>query len=148
MKNFLKRSVLPLMLLAMAFLMPPVQTQAQTSLISTNNGTVLDTVTNTGVRIMATKFTGFRETITAVILITKLTGTQGGTMVPVGSNDGVTYSDISQISKDTVTVGTGATVTKAYSFARGYQWYGVQWTGTGTMASTIQGKAIARKQTD
>lgn len=143
MKSFIKRSLLLFSVLAMAFV-----TQAQTSLISTNNSTALDTVTNTGVRIMSTKFTGFRETITAVILITKISGTQGGSMVPVGSNDGVTYTDISQVTKDTVTVGTGATVTKAYSFARGYQYYGVQWTGTGTMASTIQGKAIARKQTD
>lgn len=143
MKNYLKRSLLLVSVLAMAFM-----THAQTSLLSNTSGGSLDTVTNTGVRVMATKFTGFKETITAVVLITKISGTQGGTMVPVGSNDGVTFTDISQLNKDTVTVANVATVTKAYSFARGYQWYGVQWTGTGTMASSIQGKAIARKQTD
>lgn len=143
MKKFLKRSLLLFSVLAMAFIAP-----AQTSLLSNTSGGSLDTVTNTGVRVMATKFTGFRETITAIVLITKISGTQGGTMVPVGSNDGVTFTDISQATKDTVTVANAATVTKAYSFQRGYQWYGVQWTGTGTMAGSIQGKAIARKQTD
>jgi len=122
--------------------------QAQTSLISTNNSTSLDTVTNTGVRIMASKLTGYRETITATVVITKISGTQGGTMVPVASNDGVNWHDISQATKDTVTVPNQASFIKGYSFQRGWQWYGVQWTGTGTMASSISGKLIGRKQTD
>lgn len=123
------------------------QSQAQTSLISTNNTKALDTVTNTGVRIMAVRVGGFKETVTATVIITKISGTQGGTMVPVGSDDGVTFHDISQISKDTVTVANAST-SKGYSFQKGWGWYGVQWTGTGTMVGSISAKLIARKSTD
>lgn len=143
MKNYLKRTSLAICLLAMAFVSP-----AQTSLLSTTSGGVLDTVTNTGVRIMALNTTGYKETITATVLITKISGTQGGTMVPVGTDDGVNWHDISQLTKDTVTVPNQATYIKGYSFQRGWKYYGVQWTGTGTMASSISGKLVARKPTD
>lgn len=143
MKNYLKRTMLGLCLMAVAF-----AGSAQMSLLSQTSGGVLDTVTNTGVRIMGLNTVGYKETITATVLITKISGTQAGTMVPVGSNDGVNWADISQVTKDTVTVPNSATYVKNYSFLKGYKWYGVQWTGTGTMASSIAGKLVARKQTD
>lgn len=143
MKNYFKRTSLAICLLAMAFVSP-----AQTSLLSQTSGGVLDTVTNTGVRIMALNTTGYKETITATVLITKISGTQGGTMVPVGTDDGVNWHDISQLTKDTVTVPNQATYIKGYSFQRGWKYYGVQWTDTGTMASSISGKLVARKPTD
>lgn len=143
MKNYLKRTLLAVCLIAVAFV-----GYAQTSLLSQTSGGVLDTVTNTGVRIMALNTIGYKETITATILLTKISGTQGGTMVPVGSDDGVNWNDISQATKDTVTVPNQATYVKGYSFQRGWKWYGVQWTGTGTMASSIAGKLVARKPTD
>jgi hypothetical protein len=121
---------------------------AQTPLLSTTSGNALDTVTNTGVRIMALNTVGYKETVTATVVITKISGTQGGTMVPVASNDGTNWHDISQISKDTVTVPNQASYVKGYSFQRGWKWYGVQWTGTGTMSGSISGKLVARKQTD
>lgn len=148
MKSILKHTLWVAAFIATAFMLSPSPAQAQTTLLSTTSSGSLDTVTNTGVRIMATKLTGFRETITATIVITKISGTQGGTMVPVGSDDGVNWHDISQITKDTVTVPNQASYIKGYSFQRGWQWYGVQWTGTGTMASSISGKLNARKQTD
>lgn len=143
MKALFKISLLALCLIAASFV-----GRAQTSLLSTTSGGVLDTVTNTGVRIMALNTVGYKETITAAVLITKISGTQGGTIVPVGSEDGVNWLDISQASKDTVTVPNQATYVKGYSFQRGWKWYGVQWTGTGTMASSISGKLVARKPTD
>jgi len=143
MKKYLKNTFLAVCLLATAFV-----GSAQTSLISTSNSTALDTVTNTGVRIMGLNTVGYKETITATIVITKISGTQGGTMVPVGSDDGTNWHDISQISKDTVTVPNQASYIKGYSFQRGWKWYGVQYTGTGTMASSIAGKLVARKTTD
>jgi hypothetical protein len=143
MKKYLKSTFLAICLVAMAFV-----GSAQTSLISTNNSTTLDTVTNTGVRIMGLNTVGYKETITATIVITKISGTQGGTMVPVGSDDGTNWHDISQVTKDTVTVPNQASYIKGYSFQRGWKWYGVQWTGTGTMAGSISGKLVARRTTD
>src|SRR5690348_11028543 len=103
----------------------PIESGAQTTMISTSNSTSLDTVTNTGSKILAVKFTGYRETITATINVTKISGTLAGTMVPVGSNDGTNFYDISQASLDTFTVANTASQGKAYSFRRGFQWYGV-----------------------
>lgn len=142
MKTHLKASFLAVCLLAMAF-----AGSAQSSLLSTTSGGVLDTVTNTGVRIMGINTIGYKETITATVVITKISGTNGGTMVPVGSDDGTNWHDISQITKDTVTVPNGNLI-KGYSFQKGWKWYGVQWTGTGTMSGSISGKLVARKQTD
>lgn len=143
MKLNIKSIFLASCLMAMAFV-----TQAQTTLVSNSNGSGLDTVTNTGVKIMSVKLTGFRETVTATVLFTKLTGTMGGTAVPVGSDDGVNWHDISQIAKDTVTVPNSTTFAKGFNFQRGWGYYGIQWTGTGTMAATMAGKLIARKSTD
>lgn len=143
MKKYLKASFLAVCLLAVAFI-----GSAQTSMRSQTSGGVLDTVTNTGIRIMGLNIVGYKETVTATVLLTKISGTQGGTMVPVGSDDGVNWNDISQLSKDTVTVPNQATYIKGYSFQRGWKWYGVQWTGTGTMASSISATLVARKPTD
>lgn len=142
MKTHLKASFLAICLLAMAF-----AGSAQSSLLSTTSGGALDTVTNTGVRIMGINTIGYKATITATVVLTKISGTNGGTMVPVGSDDGVNWHDISQITKDTVTVPNGNLI-KGYSFQPGWKWYGVQWTGTGTMSGSISGKLVARKQTD
>lgn len=143
MKKHLKSTFLAVCLIAMAFV-----GSAQTSLLSQTSGGVLDTVTNTGVRIMGVNTVGYKQTITATVVITKISGTQGGTMVPVGSDDGTNWHDISQITKDTVTVPNQAAYIKGYSFQPGWKWYGVQWTGTGTMAGSISGKLVARKTTD
>lgn len=134
--------------IAMAAVFLPDKAQAQTSLLSQTSGGVLDTVTNTGVRIMGLNTVGYKETITATVVVTKISGTQGGTMIPVGSNDGVNWHTIAQLSKDTITVPNQASFITGYTLQRGWKWYGVQWTGTGTMASSISGKLVARKPTD
>lgn len=148
MKNYIKRFSVIAMLLCFAMTFPASQTQAQTSLISPGNGSGLDTVTNTGVKTLWVKITGYRETVTATINVTKISGTLGGTMIPIASNDGVNFYDVSQRSADTVTVANVTAQGKNYSYPRGYQYYGVQWTGTGTMSGSFNGKLIARKTSD
>lgn len=143
MKTYFKSILLAVCLLATAF-----AGSAQSPLLSTASGNPLDTVTNTGVRIMGLNTVGYKETVTATIVITKISGAQGGTMVPVASDDGTNWHDISQISKDTVTVPNVASYIKGYNFQKGWKYYGVQWTGTGTMSGSISGKLVARKPTD
>lgn len=123
---------------------------AQTTLISTNNGLSVDTVTNTGVRILSAKVVGYRSTVTITANLTKISGTLGGTLVPVVSNDGVKYYEApSYTASDTAfTVTNVAAQGKAYQCKLGYQYYGVQWTGTGTMSGSITASLIARRPND
>lgn len=143
MKQYLKQIALAIFLMSMV-----IVGSAQTNLLSTTSGGALDTVTNTGVRIMGLNTVGFKETVTATVVITRISGAQGGTMIPVGSDDGTNWHSIALLSKDTVTVPNQASFITGYNFQRGWKWYGVQWTGTGTMASSISGKLVARKTTD
>lgn len=122
--------------------------QAQVPLISPGNSLSKDTVTNTGVKTLVKQVTGYKETVVVVASLTKISGTLGGKLVPIASLDGVTYLDVSAASKDTLTVADAASQSKGYVLPRGYQFYGVQWTGTGTMSGSFTGKLIARKQTD
>lgn len=142
----MKKSVFISFLAVAAFMLPAIQSSAQVSLLSAT-GYTLDTVTNTSVKIMAKQVKGYQETVTVQVNLIKISGTMGGTMVPVASNDGVKYYDISQKSSDTVTVANVATAGKNYSLVRGYLYYGVQWTGTGTMSASIGGTLVARKAT-
>jgi hypothetical protein len=143
MKSLFKISLFAICLIAMSF-----AGQAQTVLISNGNGTGLDSVTNAGVKILSKVLTGYRETVTATIAVTKISGTLGGTIIPVGSDDGVNFHSIAQVTKDTVTVPNSATYTYGVSFQRGWRYYGIQWTGTGTMVGSFSGTLVARKTTD
>lgn len=144
MKNFL----LMAMILSMAFMFPPAETNAQTTLVSPVYGNPSDTVTNTAANYLYVKITGYRETVTITTNLTKISGTLGGTLVPIGSNDGVNFYDISQKSSDTVTVANVAAQGKAYVCAKGFQYYGVRWTGTGTMSGSFTGTLIGRRPGD
>lgn len=143
----MKKILLLTAMIAVFMAMAP-DLKAQTALISPTYGNPLDTVVNTAVKVLWVKVTGYRETVTITANLTKISGTMGGTLVPIGSNDGVNFYDISQKGSDTVTVANVATAGKAYNCQRGYQYYGVQWTGTGTMSASISGKLIARRISD
>lgn len=148
MKRYLKTSFLLSMAVTIALVLPSVETQAQVSLTSPTYGNTKDTVTNTGVKTLYKQVTGFRETIVVVASLTKITGTLGGKLVPIASLDGTTFLDISAVAKDTLTVADAASQSKGYVMPRGYQYYGVQWTGTGSMSGSFTGKLLARKSTD
>jgi hypothetical protein len=147
MKKFLKLFTFMAMALSLMLTLPAVHSQAQSTLISPVYGNSLDTVTNTGVKVLWLQLQGYRETVTATINITKISGTLGGTLIPIASNDGVNFYQTAAIT----TADTAYTVTnvaaqgKNYNFPRGYAYYGVQWTGTGTMSGSFNGKLIGRK---
>lgn len=122
--------------------------QAQVALVSPGNGLTKDTITNTGVKTLVKQVTGFKETVVVVASLTKISGTLGGKLVPIASLDGTTYIDVSLVARDTLTAADAASQSKAYAMPRGYQYYGVQWTGTGTMSGSFTGKVLARKSTD
>ena len=123
------------------------ETKAQYALISPTYGNPLDTVTNTGSKVLWKKITGDKTTVTVTVNITSISGTLGGTVIPIVSNDGVNFYNgtANTISDSAYTVTNTASQGKAYTMKRGFQYYGVQWTGTGTMVGSFSGTIVARK---
>lgn len=117
-----------------------ISASAQTSLYGTN-GYVRDTVTNTGAKVLFTRVTGGQAYISIQVDITKISGTLGGTLTIVASNDGVTYYDIGNLTtenRDTAyTVTNTASQGYIYRCKPGFKYYGVRWTGTGTMSGSF-----------
>jgi hypothetical protein len=117
-----------------------INVSAQTSLYGTN-GYVRDTVTNTGAKVLFTRVTGGQAYISIQVDITKISGTLGGTLTIVASNDGVTYYDIGNLTtenRDTAyTVTNTASQGYIYRCKPGFKYYGVRWTGTGTMSGSF-----------
>ncbi len=119
--------------------------QAQVTLISTNNGTSKDTVTNTGNRILMANTVGYKATIGIQVDVTKISGTLGGTLIPVASNDGVTFY---AAGSGSLTVTDVASQGILFAPPLGYKYYGVKWTGTGTMAGSFVATMITRRLSD
>lgn len=134
-------------LIAIAMLATSYQSSAQVILISTGNSLAKDTVTNTGVKILATKLPGYQETVTLSFQTVNISGTQGGTAIPVASNDGVNYYSCGVVFGPTSVTVSSTALGGVFDVPRGYSYYGVQWTGTGTMSGSITGKLVSRKTT-
>lgn len=126
--------------MAAAFIAASPPAQAQTSLLGAN-GLTRDTVTNTATKILANRPPVYTMAITIQVDITKISGTLGGTLTPVVSNDGTTYYSVSSTtSRDTAYTVPDASGGYAYNMPLGWRYYGVRWTGSGTMAGSFTAK--------
>jgi hypothetical protein len=130
-------------------------------------GNAVDTVDNTESITKYVKVQNSNNNISIQVVITKISGTVGGTVIPVASNDGVNFVDISRPSiaatslrpsyKDTLTPTNQTTNTKIYTFTKAtatdagtseygpYLYYGIKYTGTGTMSAKFKAYAVGRK---
>jgi hypothetical protein len=140
----MRKFVLSAFIALIAFVAPPKQSAAQVSLISTGNSLAKDTVTNTAVKVLVTKVPGYQATVGIQVNVTKISGTLAGTIIPVASIDGVTYFPAGSGTFTATDVASQGTL---FAPPLGYLYYGVQWTGTGTMSGSITAKLIARKPT-
>lgn len=123
----------------------PLVTQAQTSLISTGNSLARDTVTNTATKTWALAVTSAPKTITIQVDYTKISGTLAGSITPVASNDGATFWSVSsRVTRDTTLAVGNASGGYNYSMPPGWRYYGIQWTGTGTMSGSLVAKLSAK----
>lgn len=130
------------------FAFAPIKSEAQNSLISLGNSLAKDTVTNTAAKQWVKKLPGYNETIGVQLVVTKISGTLGGTIIPVVSNDGVTWSQSSVVSGSTSFTVTDVTSQNVVFYpSRGFLYYGFQWTGTGTMSGSAVGTEVNRKST-
>ena len=99
-------------------------------------GNALDTVTNAGSRSTASYTTGswyYGKTVNAHVIVTKISGTVGGSIGLYGSMDGTNWT-----VTETVTTATDATNNYFISTTKRYKYYKVMWTGTGTMAASMK----------
>lgn len=120
------------------------QTEGVTrSMISVANGTVLDTVNNTGVRSQLLRVPGSYSAVTIVSTVTEISGTTAGTVKLWGSLDGTNYAlvDSNYFSPaDQVAAQSYAWQVKPSTFT----YYKVIYTGAGTMSAKLATKILRR----
>lgn len=110
-------------------------------LFSQSNSKVLDTVTDAGTRVLYVAVIGKPSTVRIDYTCTKISGTVGGLITPVVSNDAVKWYRAAVIADSNhVTPTNVASQGSALYPYSGFRFYGVQWTGTGTMAASIHSK--------
>lgn len=133
---------------------------------STDSSLTEGYVANTASKIMAIKVKSAWDNVSFQAVITKVSGTVGGTAILVGSDDGVNFVTISRPSiaitalrpafTDTLTPTNVTTNTRVWVLSNSvqtdgntpvtapYLWYGIKYTGTGTMVAKIKGFAVLR----
>jgi hypothetical protein len=105
-----------------------------------NFGNTIDTVVNTGTAYVDITVNGVYEVSSFQAVITKISGTVGGTVILQGSLDGTNFN---AVGADTL-VPTDVT-TNSHVFVNlhsPYKYYRLLITGTGTMSAKISGKAF------
>lgn len=121
--------------------------QAQTTanvLKSTPTHVPTDTVVNTGVKNQyTTPISGFADVLTFQYVITKISGTVGGSLLLQGSIDGTNYVNIgSAVTPTDVALQSGTFALTAHNYIT----YRLNYTGAGTMSAKLNGYWIARKR--
>lgn len=144
MKNLIKL----LLISFVGLLIGITQTFGQSAQNMTGNG---DTITNSGTKTNTLKVTSDYGKISIQSVVTRLSGTAGGTITLQVSNDGSNW----------VSIDTGAVVSKKYTYTvtntttqstmftiyrPAYLYYRVSYTGTGTMSCRMSSYLIARKE--
>lgn len=122
------------------------QTSGLVNLKSTTTTKTKDTVTNAGTRIQRLLIKG-RNELTAQVTITKISGTVGGSVGLYGSVDNVGYTLIgsAQTPTDVATQTLSFNVNPYAGTAPGtYQYYQINYTGTGTMAASFMTPVLYR----
>lgn len=124
---------------------------------TTYTSLTLDTVTNTGSNSVTLQVQNWYKTVTIQPVITKISGTVGGTVTLQGSNNGSNYVTIdSHFIKSPVpfTYGTAVTytptdvTTNTTAFViKGspYAYYRVSYTGTGTMSASLKAYLLPQR---
>lgn len=107
------------------------------------------TVTNTGTATLTSLVKGSQSVVTVEYVMTKVSGTIGGTATLQGSVNGIAYSNVPvKVIKGEVNSFTNTDITSnSYVWVvepSPYQYYRVSVAGTGTMVGTISGAVLVR----
>jgi hypothetical protein len=116
------------------------------TLYSETHGKTVDTVTNTGVRIVAIPNTPqYFDAGGIQARVDKISGTGAGVIRAVASYDGVNFFRI--IPTDSLNVTNVTTAYKAFVLTSyPYNYVGISYTGSGTMAYKLQGTAWLKRK--
>jgi hypothetical protein len=98
----------------------------------------LDTVSNTGSKNLVKQVPGSYKALSIVLVVTKISGTVGGSYKFQGSNDGTNYATL---ATDTLT--DASAVFSYKEVDKAFQYYRVLVTGTGTMSASIKARLQA-----
>lgn len=131
----MKKILSILILVAFAFTVK-AQNNVSRLVTTTTYGNTLDTVTNAGVKSTTTSTVAdwfANKSVQAEIIVTKISGTVGGTLGLYGSMDGTNW-----VICETATTPSDATANYYISTTKRYYKYKVMWTGTGTMAASMK----------
>lgn len=111
-----------------------VKAQAPTEVTTTSYGNKLDTVVNAATKVTtALRAVNFRTGVTAQAVVTKISGTVGGSIGLYGSMDGVKWNLIGSAQ-------TPSDASVNYKFTTTERWYYYQlsYAGTGTMSASFK----------
>jgi len=106
------------------------------ALTTTAYGNALDTVDNTETHVTTTsegRVATWKTGVTASVVVTKISGTVGGTIVLQGSLDGTNW-----VTVDTTGTITDATANYGFNTTERWYYYRVNYTGTGTMSASMK----------
>lgn len=113
------------------------------SLVSTTNGTALDTVNNTNSRSQLLRVPGSYSAVTVLTTVTEISGTTAGSVKLWGSLDGTNYALVDTASfspVDQAAAQSHAWQVKPSTFT----YYKVTYTGAGTMSAKLATKILRR----
>lgn len=109
----------------------------------------LDTVTNTATNYVTSPIiVAGKNTVTVSIVVTKISGTVGGTISLQGSLDGTNFKALNtaetQTALATITATDASNVYHWRLTTNPFTYYRVSWTGTGTMAASFSARILTR----
>lgn len=130
------KKIIILMLFAFAFIAPAIAQQAPKLLTTTSYGNTLDTVINAAAKVTTPvdgTVSNFRIGVTAHVVVTKISGTVGGSLALQGSMDKVNWSTIGSAATP-----SDATANYSFNTTVGWRYYRISYTGTGTMSASFK----------
>lgn len=120
-----------------------------TVLTFTNGATTTQTTTNSGSSTLTLPLTLWYNTVTIQSVITKVSGTVGGTATLQGSIDGTNFVTVSSAYADVTSyTPTDQTTNSKLFIVTGspYRYYRISYTGTGTMVATQKAYILPNKK--
>lgn len=104
------------------------------ALTTTAFGNALDTVDNTETHITTpVRISNFHTGVTAHVVVTKISGTVGGSLALQGSMDGTNWSTIGSASTP-----SDASANYSFNTTVGWGYYRISYAGTGTMSASFK----------
>lgn len=121
---------------------------AVNNMVTPTNSAVA-TTTNTSTSYVSLPVTAWYNTVTIQSVVTKVSGTVGGTVTLQGSLDGTNYSTVSSSYADVTSYTPTDQATNSKLFVvtgSPYKYYRLSYTGTGTMNATHRGYLMPNKK--